>query len=83
MRKSGADSLSFHAYNRSLNGNRLNFTAKTDSGRLLLTDINTGSLWDVYGRCVAGKLKGGQLATVQAYQEFWHSWKTFHPNTLR
>ncbi|HEX5625114.1 MAG TPA: hypothetical protein VFX48_03780, partial [Saprospiraceae bacterium] len=23
------------------------------------------------------------LRTIQAYQEFWHSWKTFHPETER
>lgn len=24
-----------------------------------------------------------KLEPVQIYQEYWHSWKTFHPNTLR
>src|SRR5688500_2857660 len=23
------------------------------------------------------------LKRINAYQEFWHSWRTFHPNTLR
>jgi hypothetical protein len=23
------------------------------------------------------------LNRVKAYQEFWHSWRTFHPNTLQ
>jgi hypothetical protein len=23
------------------------------------------------------------LQPIPAYQEFWHSWKTFHPNTLQ
>jgi hypothetical protein len=23
------------------------------------------------------------LNRIQAYQEFWHSWRTFHPNTLK
>jgi len=35
------------------------------------------------GLCVEGKLKGQQLSAVQAYQEFWHSWKNFHPATLQ
>ncbi len=25
----------------------------------------------------------GRLTVVKAYQEFWHSWRTFHPNTLQ
>ncbi len=25
----------------------------------------------------------GNLERIQAYQEFWHSWRTFHPNTLQ
>ena len=24
-----------------------------------------------------------QLMKIPAYQEFWHSWRTFHPNTTR
>ncbi len=28
-------------------------------------------------------LNGAKLQKVAAYQEFWHSWKTFHPATLR
>jgi len=23
----------------------------------------------------------GRLKSINAYQEFWHSWRTFHPNT--
>ena len=26
--------------------------------------------------------KGKQLAKIQAYQEYWHSWMHFHPGTL-
>ncbi len=25
----------------------------------------------------------GSLKSISAYQQFWHSWKTFHPNTLK
>jgi hypothetical protein len=46
-----------------------------------LQDLQSGSLWDYTGVCRVGYFKGKQLQTVQAYQEFWHSWKTFHPNT--
>lgn len=26
---------------------------------------------------------GRQLKPIAAYQEFWHSWRTFHPETAR
>ena len=60
-----ADSLRFH-YDPSAN---------------LLKDERTQSSWQPDGTCTAGPLKGQKLAPVQAYQEFWHSWKTFHPGT--
>jgi len=34
------------------------------------------------GVCIEGTLKDSRLQPVQSYQEFWHSWKNFHPNTL-
>jgi len=49
----------------------------------LLKDNRTGSTWQSDGTCTDGPLKGRRLATVQAYQEFWHSWRTFHPATAK
>ena len=48
----------------------------------LLKDDNTSSVWQPDGVCTDGPLRGTQLHPVQAYQEFWHSWRTFHPGTL-
>jgi hypothetical protein len=73
------DSLSFHAFNSAVNGKILHF--KLDpTGQL--TDNETASLWDWDGLATAGSLKGSRLTKIQAYQEYWHSWKHFHPNTL-
>lgn len=74
------DSTSFHAYNRSLNGQNLHFTKDTTE---LWKDIATGSVWNADGKSISGPLKGAQLHSVQVYQEFWHSWQTFHPGTGR
>ncbi|MBM3178119.1 MAG: DUF3179 domain-containing protein [Bacteroidetes bacterium] len=54
-----------------------------DSTGLQLTDQETGSVWNLNGRCLEGKLSGTNLKTVRSSQEFWHSWKDFNPNTLR
>jgi hypothetical protein len=37
--------------------------------------------WDMLGR--ARRPEDGDLTKVPAYQEFWHSWQTFHPYTTR
>jgi hypothetical protein len=73
------DSLSYHSFNTNLNGKILHFSLDK-SGRL--TDMETASLWDWDGLSTAGVLKGNRLSKIQSYQEYWHSWKHFHPNTL-
>jgi Protein of unknown function (DUF3179) len=52
-----------------------------DASTQLLKDAITKTTWQLNGLCIDGSLKGHRLATVQAYQEFWHSWRTFHPTT--
>jgi len=73
------DSLTYHAFNTTLNGKTLHFKLDASGN---LTDKETASVWDMDGLSTAGSLKGSQLSTIQSYQEYWHSWKHFHPNTL-
>ncbi|MFI5140027.1 MAG: DUF3179 domain-containing (seleno)protein [Sphingobacteriales bacterium] len=73
------DSLTFHAFNSAVAGKTLHFKQDTTG---VITDQETASVWDWDGLCTAGTLKGSQLSKIQAYQEYWHSWKHFHPNTL-
>jgi hypothetical protein len=75
------DSVSFHAWNRTVDGQVLSF--RPTGSRNMIVDGQTGSMWDMDGLCTEGVMKGKRLQTVQAYQEFWHSWRTFHPNTSR
>jgi hypothetical protein len=75
------DTTSFHVWNRNVNGNSFHFVKDTQTD--LLKDVNTQSIWNMDGLCLEGALKGQQLKIIQSYQEFWHSWKTFHPNTTR
>ncbi len=37
-------------------------------------------MYNFSGRALTG---GESLERLNAYQEFWHSWSTFHPNTLQ
>lgn len=75
------DTATFRAWNRTVNGQTLAFEAATGK---VWTDNGTHSTWDpLTGRCTDGPLNGTQLQEAQAYQEFWHSWKNFHPETAQ
>jgi len=75
------DATAFHAYDRRVDGLVLRFQIGNNDDSLI--DENTRSTWNMDGLCVDGTLKGKRLATVQAYNEFWHSWQTFHKTTQR
>lgn len=78
------DSLNFRVWGRVADGKTLYFQyAANGSAGANLRDTVTHSLWDPEGRCLDGPLKGQQLQPLQSYQEFWHSWRHFHPRTTR
>ncbi len=72
------DTLNFHVLNRVVDNRTLHFSLNSAD---VLTDTETGSVWNWDGLCIEGKLKGKQLTAIQAYQEYWHSWHHFHPGT--
>ena len=74
------DEQSFHVYDRHVKGVELRFTKADDD---VFIDENTHSTWNMDGLCISGPMKAERLSPVQSYQEFWHSWNTFHPNTLK
>ncbi len=75
------DNRSFHVWNRQVNDKLLQFS--WDVNTLTLKDTATNSIWNMNGECVEGVLKGSRLSVIQAYQEFWHSWESFHPGTVK
>lgn len=70
----------FYVSNRTFNGQALQFVP--GSTKNLVEDTQTHSSWKLSGICISGPFQGSQLLHPQAYQEFWHSWKNFHPNTI-
>ncbi len=74
-----ADSASFHTWVSIAGMDTLQFSLN-DSLNVLI-DQQSGSRWNWKGQCETGKYAGSQLEVLTSYQEFWHSWKTFHPNT--
>jgi hypothetical protein len=72
-----SDSVSYHVWNRNVNNQSLEFIIDNNT----LKDITTNSVWNFNGVCIFGPMAGQELKPVQASQEFWHSWQTFHPKT--
>jgi len=73
------DTASFHVWSSIVANDTLQFSY-SDSLKTFI-DTKTNSVWDWSGYCTGGALKGTTLKPIQSYQEFWHSWRTFHPNT--
>jgi Protein of unknown function (DUF3179) len=74
-----SDTGTFHAFSRNMQAQTLYFLKDSLTDRL--TDVNTHSVWNLNGICLSGTLSGTRLKSLAAYQEFWHSWKQFHPKT--
>ncbi len=75
------DTASFHVWNRVVGSDTLQF--QYNLSLKLIVDTNTQSVWDWTGKCIEGPYKDSTLSSMQSYQEFWHSWKTFHPTTTK
>ncbi|MFN0174294.1 MAG: DUF3179 domain-containing (seleno)protein [Saprospiraceae bacterium] len=58
---------------------------RTDTTALFLLQNDTLNMgekqWDLMGRAV--NPIDGNLQKILAYQEFWHSWRTFHPHSTK
>jgi hypothetical protein len=65
-----SDTASFVAYARPDSASR--FTMRNDSL------VGAGKVYDLSGRAAAGRMR-----QLKASQEYWHSWRTFQPNTRK
>lgn len=68
------------AFSRRLDGRVLSFQAR-ESSRLQFSDAGTGSVWNSYGECISGELKGWKLEPLIPLPSFWFSWAEFFPET--
>ena len=78
----GEDEKSVRAYERTVEGRKLEFFVKPDTSPLVLVDAETGSLWDFAGRATSGALAGRVLNRVAVLNDYWFDWKAYHPETL-
>ena len=77
----GDDHRSVRAFERTVDGRRLEFFQKVENGALQLLDAETGSTWNFEGKAVAGPLAGRQLKKVFVLEDFWFDWRIYHPDT--
>ena len=77
----GEDKKSVRAYERTIDGRKLEFFVKADTSPLVMFDAETGSEWDFAGRATKGPLAGRQLNRVAVLNDYWFDWKAYHPET--
>lgn len=61
-----------------VDGKKLQFRSKDG----LFTDVETNSIWNVFGRSTSGKFKGKQLKPYQHGDYFAFAWLTFRPKSI-
>jgi Protein of unknown function (DUF3179) len=75
--KSSKDVGAVTVFDPNLEGRVLYFT-KTEKG---FEDEQTGSLWSITGKCIAGKLKGKELKKINHGNHFAFAWFAFKPES--
>lgn len=76
----GEDNRSTRAFERTLDGRKLEFFKKTEGGWQLV-DAETGSVWNFEGKATAGPLAGHQLKKIKVLEDYWFDWRIYHPDT--
>ncbi len=77
----GDDKRSVRAYERLVDGRKLEFLVKPNTASLVLVDAETGSEWDFTGKATGGQLSGRQLKKVSILNDYWFDWMTYNPKT--
>jgi hypothetical protein len=77
----GEDKRSVRAFERTVDGRKLEFFVKPNSGSLTMVDAETGSEWDFTGKATGGQLSGRQLKKISILNDYWFDWTTYNPRT--
>ena len=75
--EAGQDVGAAVAYSRSSATRTLSFIAENG----LIRDVETNSVWNIFGQAIEGELEGEQLTPIVAVNHFWFSWAAFKPET--
>jgi hypothetical protein len=78
----GEDKRSVRAFERTVDGRRLEFFQKTGGQtEFQLVDAETSSTWNFEGKAVSGPLEGKQLKKIFVLEDYWFDWRIYHPDT--
>ena len=77
----GEDKKSVRAFERTVDGHKLEFFIKANAAAFTIVDAETGSEWNFTGRSISGPLKDKQLTKVAVLNDYWFDWQTYHPQT--
>ena len=77
----GDDKRSVRAFERTVDGRRLEFFQKTENNTVQLIDAETGSTWNFEGKATTGPLSGRELKKVFVLEDYWFDWRIYHPDT--
>ena len=75
------DKRSVRAFERSVDGRKLEFLVKPNTASLVMVDGETGSEWDFTGKSIGGQLSGRQLKKIAILEDYWFDWITYNPKT--
>ena len=68
------------AFDARASGKVLTFQTANDEASSMI-DRETRSIWNAYGLCLEGALRGTQLKQVILVPQFWFAWSQFHQGT--
>jgi len=77
----GKDGKSVRAFERIVDGRRLEMFSKTGATEFTLVDAESQSEWDFSGKAITGQLNGRQLKKIPVLSDYWFDWKNYHENT--
>ena len=56
-------------------------TFDSEGGKIILTDDETGSEWNILGEAISGPQKGSMLDNAESFISYWFAWAAFYPET--
>jgi Protein of unknown function (DUF3179) len=77
----GDDDRSVRGFERTVDGQKLEFFVKPNSKPLVLVD-QSGTEWDFTGKAISGPLAGKELGKVMVYYDYWFDWQAYNPKTF-
>ena len=77
----GDDQRSVRAFERLVDGRKLEFFRKANTDSLVIVDAETGTEWDFSGKGTKGPLTGKQLQKISILNDYWFDWVTYNPRT--